>query len=83
MPFVGVLVRYRANYTPKAGAVRLDDEPGLPGNLTSDASLSYFGMMQRVYRIEGWGGLYKGLSGYFFKPVCEPTWTVTYLGSSV
>ncbi|KAF8187001.1 hypothetical protein K438DRAFT_1973184 [Mycena galopus ATCC 62051] len=61
MPFVGVLVRYRANYTPKAGAVRLDDEPGLPVNLTSDASLSYFGMMKRVYRIEGWGGLYKGL----------------------
>jgi hypothetical protein len=73
MPFVGVLVCYQENYTPKAGAVRLNDEPGLPGNLTSDVSLSYFGMMKRVYRIEGWGGLYKGLSGYFFKPVCEPT----------
>jgi hypothetical protein len=63
---VGVLVRYRANYTPKAAAVRLDDEPGVPSTLTSDASLSYFGMMKRVYHIEGLGGLYKGLSGYFF-----------------
>ncbi|KAJ7343805.1 hypothetical protein DFH08DRAFT_810353 [Mycena albidolilacea] len=61
IPFAGVLVRYRANYTPKAAAVRLDDEPGVPSTLTSDASLSYFGMMKRVYHIEGLGGFYKGL----------------------
>ncbi|KAF8179396.1 hypothetical protein K438DRAFT_1255589 [Mycena galopus ATCC 62051] len=61
IPFAGVLVRYRANYTPKAAAVRLDDEPGVPNTLTSDTSLSYFGMMKRVYHIEGLGGLYKGL----------------------
>ncbi|KAJ7020720.1 hypothetical protein C8F04DRAFT_1241783 [Mycena alexandri] len=60
MPLVGVLVRYRANYTPKTGAVRLDDEAGVVQS-TSDANLSYFGMMKRVHRVEGWSGLYKGL----------------------
>ncbi|KAJ6536360.1 hypothetical protein B0H19DRAFT_1183281 [Mycena capillaripes] len=63
MPFVGVLVRYRANYTPKQGAVRLslEDEAGDASPSDSKKSLSYFGMMRRVYRIEGWAGLYKGL----------------------
>ncbi|KAJ7450521.1 hypothetical protein FB451DRAFT_719078 [Mycena latifolia] len=61
MPFVGTLIRYRANYTPKAGAVRLDGEDGLGGTPSSEKAPSYFGMMKRVYRIEGWAGLYKGL----------------------
>ncbi|KAJ6537378.1 hypothetical protein DFH09DRAFT_89219 [Mycena vulgaris] len=59
MPFVGVLVRYRANYTPKTGGVHLDGEDGLAPS-TPD-STSYFGMMKRVHRIEGWAGLYKGI----------------------
>ncbi|KAJ7167952.1 hypothetical protein C8R46DRAFT_951066 [Mycena filopes] len=62
IPFLGVLIRFRANYTPKIGSVRLDDEGGA-GNVpsTSDADLSYFGMMKRVHRVEGWSGLYKGI----------------------
>ncbi|KAJ6502768.1 hypothetical protein C8R47DRAFT_1251497 [Mycena vitilis] len=67
MPFVGVLVRFRANYTPKAGVVRLgleslDEEAGMGDAPPSDSSLWYFGMMKRVYYIEGWAGLYKGIS---------------------
>ncbi|KAF7335720.1 hypothetical protein MVEN_02227500 [Mycena venus] len=58
MPFLGVLVRYRANYTPKTGAVRLDEEDGAPRSV---ASIGYFGMMKRVHRLEGWAGLYKGI----------------------
>ncbi|KAF7335722.1 hypothetical protein MVEN_02227700 [Mycena venus] len=63
MPFVGALVRYRANYTPKTGAVHLEDEAGDEGIGAhhSDASIGYFGMMGRVYRFEGWVGLYKGI----------------------
>ncbi|KAJ6471150.1 hypothetical protein C8R47DRAFT_749892 [Mycena vitilis] len=57
MPFTGVLVRYRGNYTPKRG-VRLVGEDGL-GNESSETD-SYFGMMKRVHRLEGWAGLYKG-----------------------
>ncbi|KAJ7231414.1 hypothetical protein B0H12DRAFT_1146655 [Mycena haematopus] len=61
IPFVGVLVRYRANYTPKTGAVRLDDEAGPGAAPRADASIGYFGMMKRVHRLEGWAGLYKGI----------------------
>ncbi|KAJ6514155.1 hypothetical protein DFH09DRAFT_1179737 [Mycena vulgaris] len=57
MPFIGVLVRYRANYIPKR--VRLDAEDGAVDETGSD--ISYFGMMKRVHRIEGWAGLYKGI----------------------
>ncbi|KAJ7290750.1 mitochondrial carrier [Mycena rebaudengoi] len=59
MPFIGVLVRYRANYVPKR--VRLDTEDGTANETGSDSNLGYFGMMKRVYRIEGWAGLYKGM----------------------
>ncbi|KAF7335798.1 hypothetical protein MVEN_02235800 [Mycena venus] len=58
MPFVGVLVRYQANYTPKTGALRLDEEARAP---QTDTSIGYFGMMKRVYCIEGCAGLYKGI----------------------
>ncbi|KAJ7450531.1 hypothetical protein FB451DRAFT_1374648 [Mycena latifolia] len=64
MPFVGALVRYRANYTPKTGGVYLDGEEGVAAAPSTD-SPSYFGMLQRVHRIEGWGGLYKGIMPAF------------------
>ncbi|KAJ7510676.1 mitochondrial carrier domain-containing protein [Mycena galericulata] len=57
MPFVGVLVRYRANYTPK----RLQGLTGADGDDDTDSPISYFGMMKRVHRVEGWAGLYKGI----------------------
>ncbi|KAF7378191.1 hypothetical protein MSAN_00243700 [Mycena sanguinolenta] len=62
IPFTGILVRYRANYTPKTGAVHLDDEAALDTAAAPrvDASIGYFGMLKRVYRLEGWAGLYKG-----------------------
>jgi hypothetical protein len=49
MPFTGVLVRYRANYTPKRG-LRLGGEDEM--NVTSAETVSYFWMMKRVHRIE-------------------------------
>ncbi|KAJ7144728.1 mitochondrial carrier domain-containing protein [Mycena crocata] len=58
MPFVGVLVRYRANYAPKRGP-QLPTDDGLDHG--ADTPMSYFGMMKRVHRIEGWRGLYKGV----------------------
>jgi hypothetical protein len=48
MPFVGVLVRYRANYVPKR--VQLVGDDGPVNETGSD--IGYFGMMRRVYRIE-------------------------------
>ncbi|KAJ7190825.1 mitochondrial carrier domain-containing protein [Mycena pura] len=56
MPFIGVLVRYRANYIPKR--VQLPGEDVAREDRSSD---SYFGMFKRVHRLEGWAGLYKGI----------------------
>ncbi|KAJ7815052.1 hypothetical protein B0H14DRAFT_2848912 [Mycena olivaceomarginata] len=48
MPFSGVLIRYRANYTPKRG-LHLEDEGFHETRAETD---SYFGMMRRVHRLE-------------------------------
>ncbi|KAJ7055329.1 hypothetical protein C8F01DRAFT_1160206 [Mycena amicta] len=59
MPFVGTLVRYWGNYTPKQGSVRLDGAETT--STTESGNVGYFGMMKRVHKIEGWSGLYKGI----------------------
>ncbi|KIM40084.1 hypothetical protein M413DRAFT_446240 [Hebeloma cylindrosporum] len=58
VPLTGVLVRFRANYNPKG--LQLDSEGGA-APYTGPIVNSYFGMMFRVYRLEGVAGLYKGL----------------------
>ncbi|KAJ4497077.1 hypothetical protein C8R41DRAFT_823200 [Lentinula lateritia] len=58
VPLTGVLVRFRAQYNPRG--LQLDVE-GTPQPHTGPVIRSYFAMMKRVYRIEGWAGLYKGL----------------------
>ncbi|KAF7303433.1 hypothetical protein MIND_00571900 [Mycena indigotica] len=58
MPFLSTLVRYRANYTPTKLQLPEDDQTP-----PSDAVVSsYFGVMRRVYTVEGWAGLYKGFT---------------------
>lgn len=49
VPLTGVLVRFRANYNPKG--LQLDAEGGAQPH-TGPVVQTYFGMMQRVYRIE-------------------------------
>ncbi|KAK7472829.1 hypothetical protein VKT23_000936 [Stygiomarasmius scandens] len=58
VPLTGVLVRFRANYNPRG--LQLDAEGGAQPH-TGPIIQSYFGMMHRVYTIEGISGLYKGL----------------------
>jgi hypothetical protein len=58
VPLTGVLVRFRANYNPKG--LQLDSEGGATPH-TGPVIKSYFAMFVRVYRLEGWPGLYKGL----------------------
>ncbi|KAG2015483.1 hypothetical protein CC2G_008752 [Coprinopsis cinerea AmutBmut pab1-1] len=58
VPFTGVLVRFRANYNPKG--LHLDEE-GTAVPHTGPVVKSYIAMFTRVYRLEGWAGLYKGL----------------------
>ncbi|KAI0663600.1 mitochondrial carrier [Cubamyces menziesii] len=58
IPLSGALIRLRANYNPKA--LQLDPEGDVHVH-TGPIVTSFFGMLRRVYRIEGFAGLYKGL----------------------
>ncbi|KAI0699557.1 hypothetical protein BC835DRAFT_1330767 [Cytidiella melzeri] len=57
-PLTGALVRLRANFNPKS--IQLDAEGNVEPH-TGPVVTSFFGMLRRVKRIEGWSGLYKGL----------------------
>ncbi|KAJ7680385.1 hypothetical protein DFH06DRAFT_1265406 [Mycena polygramma] len=58
VPLTGVLVRFRANYTPRGLAL---DHEGAAFPHTGPVVESYFAMFRRVWQIEGLSGLYKGL----------------------
>ncbi|KAI0769719.1 mitochondrial carrier [Trametes elegans] len=78
VPLTGALVRLRANYNPKA--LQLDPE----GNVnvhTGPIVTSFFGMLQRVYRIEGIPGLYKGLMPTALASILMTGFTVFALDS--
>ncbi|EIM83099.1 mitochondrial carrier [Stereum hirsutum FP-91666 SS1] len=58
VPLNGTLVRLRANYNPKG--LQLDEEDGVQPH-TGPVVTSFFVMMARVKRLEGWSGLFKGM----------------------
>ncbi|KAF9241275.1 mitochondrial carrier [Melanogaster broomeanus] len=57
----GALLRFRAHYNPKG--LQLDPDGDVQPH-TGPVITSFFVMLMRVYRIEGWPGLYKGLIQY-------------------
>jgi hypothetical protein len=59
VPLAGVLVRFRASYNPRGLAL---DSEGSAVPHTGPVVSSYFGMLRRVWQIEGFSGFYKGLS---------------------
>ncbi|KAH0827823.1 mitochondrial carrier [Lanmaoa asiatica] len=58
VPLAGALVRLRAHYIPKN--LQLEPEGDVQLH-TGPVITSFFAMLVRVYRIEGWPGLYRGL----------------------
>ncbi|KAJ7924873.1 hypothetical protein B0H13DRAFT_1976484 [Mycena leptocephala] len=62
VPLTGVLVRFRANYTPRGLAL---DNEGSAVPHAGPVVNSYFAMFGRVWQIEGFSGLYKGLMPTF------------------
>ncbi|KAJ7901894.1 mitochondrial carrier domain-containing protein [Mycena olivaceomarginata] len=58
VPLSGVLVRFRASYNPRGLAL---DSEGSAVPHTGPVVSSYFGMLRRVWQIEGFSGFYKGL----------------------
>nr|GAT56131.1 predicted protein [Mycena chlorophos] len=58
MPFVGALVRFRANSIPHRAQ---PDDLEAASDLTVVEATSYFGTLKRVYTVQGWAGLYQGI----------------------
>ncbi|KAH7909320.1 mitochondrial carrier [Hygrophoropsis aurantiaca] len=76
VPLTGALVRFRAHYNPKG--LQLDPEGDVQPH-TGPVISSFFGMLRRVYRIEGWPGLYKGLMPTMLSTLIITAFLVTFL----
>ncbi|KAK1226120.1 hypothetical protein PQX77_010908 [Marasmius sp. AFHP31] len=57
MPFSGALVRWTVHYHPEGVCIGDSEQPKTEPGLLVDG---YFSTLRRVYRLEGWAGLYKG-----------------------
>ncbi|KAI0314085.1 mitochondrial carrier [Amylostereum chailletii] len=79
VPLTGALVRLRANYNPKG--LQLDPEDGVQPH-TGPVVTSFFGMMARVRRLEGWAGLYKGFMPTLLTNVSLMLFSVLIVGAS-
>ncbi|EPQ57257.1 hypothetical protein GLOTRDRAFT_110489 [Gloeophyllum trabeum ATCC 11539] len=79
VPLTGTLVRFRANYNPKG--LQLDAEGGAQPH-TGPMVTTYFGMMRRVLRIEGWAGMYKGFMPTLLSALLLTLFAVGFLGES-
>ncbi|KAF7361842.1 hypothetical protein MVEN_00528700 [Mycena venus] len=78
VPLSGVLVRFRANYTPRG--LSLDTE-GSAVPHTGPVVSSYFSMFRRVLKIEGFQGLYKGLMPTFITALTVSLAILTFMDS--
>ncbi|KAH7907075.1 mitochondrial carrier [Hygrophoropsis aurantiaca] len=76
VPLTGAFVRLRAHYNPKG--LQLDPEGDVQPH-TGPVRPSSFGMLRRVYRIEGWSGLYKGLMPNMLFTLIIIAFLVTFL----
>ncbi|KAL1408022.1 hypothetical protein Q8F55_004819 [Vanrija albida] len=76
MPFMGALVRLRANYNPKA--------VGFAGteNTVGPRLTGLWGTLKRTKRLEGWYGLYKGAIASFAHVVLISTFTIIFIGAA-
>ncbi|KAJ7188173.1 hypothetical protein C8R46DRAFT_1053911 [Mycena filopes] len=79
VPLTGVLVRFRANYTPRGLAL---DNEGSAVPHTGPVVNSYFGMFRRVWQIEGAAGLYKGLMPTFLAALAISLVILTFMDTS-
>jgi len=80
VPLSGVLVRFRANFNPRG--LQLDADGNVQPH-TGPVISSYFGMMARVYRIEGVSGLYKGLMPNMLMTILVGVFVLIFFDSMV
>ncbi|KAG6331089.1 hypothetical protein ID866_7998 [Astraeus odoratus] len=79
VPLTGALVRFRANYNPKG--LQLDPEGDVQPH-TGPVITSFFAMLKRVYDIEGWQGLYKGLMPSLISSLVITFFLIIFLNES-
>ncbi|KAH9935480.1 mitochondrial carrier [Fomitopsis serialis] len=79
VPLTGALVRLRANYSPRG--LQLDAEGNIEPH-TGPVVTSFFGMLRRVKRLEGWAGLYKGLMPSLLFSLVLTVFAVTVLNAN-
>ncbi|KAJ7084442.1 mitochondrial carrier domain-containing protein [Mycena belliarum] len=79
VPLSGVLVRFRANYTPRGLAL---DNEGSAVPHTGPVVSSYLQMFKRVCKLEGISGLYKGLMPTFLATLTVSVLILTFMDPS-
>jgi len=79
IPWLGTLVRFRANFTPKG--LQLDQDGGAQPHV-GPVVKSYLGMLLRTKRIEGWGGLFKGVMPMLFSSTLLTLFAGIIMGAS-
>ncbi|KAL4073975.1 mitochondrial carrier [Scleroderma citrinum] len=79
VPLTGALVRFRANYNPKG--LQLDPEGDAQPH-TGPVITSFLVMLKRVYDIEGWLGLYKGLMPSLISSLIVTVFLIIFLTDS-
>ncbi|KIJ61321.1 hypothetical protein HYDPIDRAFT_42724 [Hydnomerulius pinastri MD-312] len=79
VPLTGALVRFRAHYNPKG--LQLDTEGDVQPH-TGPVVTSFFAMLKRVYRIEVWPGLYKGLMPSLVSTTIVTLFLIIFLSES-
>ncbi|KAJ7072271.1 hypothetical protein C8F01DRAFT_1011928 [Mycena amicta] len=80
VPLTGVLVRFRANYTPLGLAL---DAEGSAVPHTGPSLTSFWATLRRVHRLEGISGFYKGLMPTLVTAVIMSLIILTFLDSGV
>ncbi|KAG9083775.1 hypothetical protein FRC06_004372 [Ceratobasidium sp. 370] len=81
VPLAGAIVRLRANYTPKGLQLNQEEDINGSSHVAPEARVGpavhgIVNMLRRIYRLEGWPGMYKGFMPAFISTMLLTLWAV-------
>ncbi|QRV78480.1 mitochondrial carrier protein [Ceratobasidium sp. AG-Ba] len=76
VPLAGAIVRLRANYTPKGLQLDQEDTDVAPQARVGPAVDGIVNMLRRIYRLEGWPGMYKGFVPALISTIVITLWAI-------
>ncbi|KAG8714778.1 hypothetical protein FRC08_011456 [Ceratobasidium sp. 394] len=81
VPLAGAIVRLRANYTPKGLQLNQEEDINGSSHVAPEARVGpavngILNMLRRIYRLEGWPGMYKGFMPAFISTMLLTLWAV-------